>query len=231
MRPETGQALLAEVSQLARGTDSPPLLSLVDRPVKQRPAAGDARETLELVRDITPLQRVPSSSVPAHRLMDALCSRGRTAAPSGAQSCVAVLGAHGGAGVSSLLRAGLTAAGGIDAGGTWPVAEPVLLVARTSTSGLEQVQNLVRQHAEGLAGGACELLGLVLVADAPGRLPRRVSELADLVSGGFTRVWQIPWLEEWRLAAASEPLPVHPDVARLHAELQSLVGVERRRAC
>lgn len=231
MRSETGQALLAEVSQQASGTVTPPLSALVKQAAKQQPVAGGPRESLELVRDVTPPQRVPCPKVPAHRLMSAFRSGTRSSAPSGALSCVAVLGAHGGAGVSSLVRAGLSAVGGIDAGSTWPVAEPVLLVARTSMSGLQQVQALVRQHASGPAGGACELLGLVLVADAPGRLPRRVSELADLVSGGFTRVWQIPWLEEWRVAAASEPLPVHPDVARLIAEIQSLAGLERRRAC
>ena len=132
------------------------------------------------------------------------------------------MGAHGGAGVSSLLRAGLAAAGGVDGQRRWPTAGQVLLVARTCTAGLERARDLAREHASGLAGPHTELIGLVLVADAPGRLPTRIGALADLTSGGFARCWQVPWLTEWRLAAATEPLPVHPEVARLSADLHAL---------
>jgi hypothetical protein len=136
-----------------------------------------------------------------------------------AHAGVALLAAHGGAGVSCLLRAGLAEAGAADAGGAWPAVGPVLLVARTSTHGLERARDAARQHASGAAGPGTQLLGLVLVADAPGRLPRRVSELADLVCGAFARTWQVPWLEEWRLATAAEPLPMHPEIARLRDDL------------
>jgi hypothetical protein len=91
-------------------------------------------------------------------------------------------------------------------------------VARTSTSGLQWARDLARQHASGLAGDA-ELLGLALVADAPGRLPARAAELRHLVSGAFPRIWHLPWLEEWRLAGTCEPLPAPPQVQQLAAEL------------
>ena len=70
----------------------------------------------------------------------------------------------------------------------------------------------------------------MLVADAPGRLPARIAALADLVSGAFARCWQMPWLAEWRLAAATEPLPVHPEVARLSADLHALTRSARNDA-
>ena len=130
---------------------------------------------------------------------------------------VALLGAHGGAGVTSLLRAGLDQVA-VDADRCWPRAGSVLLVARTSTSGLEWARDLARQHASGRAGDV-ELLGLVLVPDAPGRLPARISGLRDLVCGAFGRTWHLPWLEPWRLAASTEPLPAHPAVQQLLAEL------------
>src|SRR5699024_2860159 len=68
-----------------------------------------------------------------------------------------------------------------------------------------------RMHAHGLlatqtaatkwASGAVDvdLLGLVLVADAPGRLSRPLRDLARLVSGGLPRVWNLPWIDAWRL--------------------------------
>ena len=137
-------------------------------------------------------------------------------------STCALLGVHGGAGVTALLRAGLALTGAADAMRCWPRDGPVLLVARTSTSGLEWACDAARQHASGTAGQATELVGLVLIADAPGRLPARVEALADLVCGAFTRIWQVPWLEEWRLAATTEALPVHPEVARLITDLRGL---------
>jgi hypothetical protein len=177
-----------------------------------------------------PSTSVSSTSATAVRRVDApalwLPAAGLVTAPPAsrfrAQSTlpvdgVALLGAHGGAGVTSLLRAGLDQVA-VDADRRWPPAGPVLLVARTSTSGLEWARDLARQHASGSAGDV-ELLGLVLLPDAPGRLPARTAGLRDLVSGAFARTWQLPWLEEWRLAAATEPLPAHPDVQHLAAEL------------
>ena len=71
-----------------------------------------------------------------------------------------------------------------------------------------------RRHVEVL------LLGLVLIADAPGRLPRPLAQLAGLVCGGVPAVWSLPWIEAWRLG---EPPAPHnaPRVARqLLADLQ-----------
>ena len=138
-----------------------------------------------------------------------------------------LVAAHGGAGATSVLRAGVDAVAA-DGGRSWPARGAVVLVARTSTSGLEWARDAARQHAAGAAGDRLDLLGLVLVADAPGRLPSRTAALADLVCGAFPRVWQVPWLEEWRLASHTERLPTHPEVKRLTKDLQALTGARAR---
>jgi hypothetical protein len=108
------------------------------------------------------------------------------------------LGVHGGAGVTTLEQA---MPGGRDSGRAWPVAtqpQPVVLVARSSASGMAAAQNAVQQWASGMVAGV-DLLGLVVVADAPGRRPRVLQDLVRLVSGAVPRLWEIPWVEPWRL--------------------------------
>ena len=214
MRRETGEAMLASSPQLRPG--GPALSSLVRRLAENR--------GLSVVDAIVPAAAARGRHVTATPL--SLPSVGLVTPPSPDRMLqtdpapvagVALLGAHGGAGVSSLLRAGLDQVA-VDAGRCWPQAGVVVLVARTSTSGLEWARDLARQHASGLAGEV-ELLGLVLVPDAPGRLPARIAGLRDLITGAFARTWHLPWLQEWRIAATSEPLPAHPDVQHLAAEL------------
>ncbi|MBL5975505.1 MAG: hypothetical protein D3X82_17645 [Candidatus Leucobacter sulfamidivorax] len=67
-----------------------------------------------------------------------------------------------------------------------------------------------------------EVLGLAIVADAPGRLPRPLRDFARLVGGGVPRTWSVPWIESWRLG---EPitLPNAPrEVRRMVDELTTL---------
>jgi hypothetical protein len=130
-----------------------------------------------------------------------------------------LLGAHGGAGVSSLLLAGVPAQ---DARRAWPAGRRVLLVARTSAAGLRSARDAARQYASGTSGVGCRLLGLVLVADAPGRLPASLAAFADLVAGAFARLYEVPWLEEWRQSPGDGALPAHPEVRRLTDDLRTL---------
>lgn len=112
------------------------------------------------------------------------------------------VGAHGGAGESTLtqLLDGSTAAGH-----KWPVRSRddqadgplAVLVARTSAHGLLRAQAALREWAAGVV--PTQLLGLVLVADAPGRLPRSLRDLARLVASGAPRAWDVPWVDAWRL--------------------------------
>jgi len=216
MRRETGEALLASSPQLRPG--GPALSCLVGRIVESRGLAVEGT-SLPRLRGSASRRRaaVPALSLPAAGLVSAPPAGRSVGMSARVVDGVALLGAHGGAGVSSLLRAGLDLVA-VDADRCWPQAGLVVLVARTSTSGLEWARDLARQHASGLAGDV-ELLGLVLVADAPGRTPARTTGLRDLVCGAFARAWHLPWIEQWRLAATTEPLPAHPDVQRLAAEL------------
>jgi hypothetical protein len=116
------------------------------------------------------------------------------------------VGVHGGAGETTMsqLLPGTRAAGH-----RWPippppVPTPVVLVARTHGSGLRAAQRAAIEWASGVVQGVA-VLGLVLIADAPGRLPRVLDDFADIVGGGVPRVWDIPWIEEWR--RGEDPTP------------------------
>ncbi len=119
-----------------------------------------------------------------------------------ARSCpmapLVVLGAHGGAGESALAA---LVPGWCAAEHAWPAPagarQAVVLVARTSLTGLTAARTAATQWAAGQVLHV-ELVGLVLVADAPGRLPRPLRHLAKVVSGGVPRVWHVPWVEAWR---------------------------------
>ncbi len=98
----------------------------------------------------------------------------------------------------------------------------VVLTTRSSARGLRAAQVAATQWASGLVPFV-DLLGLVIVADAPGRLPRPLRDLARVVAGGFPRTWELPWDEGWRLG--EQPLlqgSTRP-VQRLIDDLSALV--------
>jgi len=109
------------------------------------------------------------------------------------------VGVHGGAGESTLeqLYVGTRATGH-----RWPLSDvgrpAVVLVARTHACGLVAVQAAVRDLNYRQVG--VQLLGVLLIADAPGRLPRPLRELADRVvgTGLVPRSWSLPFVSEWR---------------------------------
>ena len=131
-----------------------------------------------------------------------------------------VVGAHGGAGESTV--AGL-AADWLPSGHVWPdcpVPARCVLTARTSVPGLLAAQAALRQWAAG--GAPVDLVGLVLLADAPGRLPGPLRELSGLGAGGAPRCWSIPWVEAWRLGQPQ----VTGDVARVVRDLRAVIDNE-----
>ncbi|MFV8185377.1 MULTISPECIES: DUF6668 family protein [unclassified Streptomyces] len=115
--------------------------------------------------------------------------------------------AHGGAGVSSLVEV----LGGVDVGSRWPDpsrGEPrrVVLVGRTSARGLQSVSQALGALKDGRAPQGIDLLAVVLVADAPGRLPlallRRIRVLRSVA-----RVQRVPWIPAWRTGGTPKVLP------------------------
>ncbi|MFE9772331.1 DUF6668 family protein [Streptomyces sp. NPDC005931] len=119
------------------------------------------------------------------------------ARPPGTARRFSWVGTHGGAGVSTLAAV----YGGHDSGRSWPgSADPrtVLLVARTHAAGLDAVVRAVEVFRRGETPQGLELEGVVLVADAPGRLPRPLAQRVRLVESSID-VYRVPWVPEWRL--------------------------------
>lgn len=131
-----------------------------------------------------------------------------------------VLGAHGGAGASTL--AGLL--GARDALGAWPLPtggeSRVLVVARTSGYGVARAQCAALQWASGTLPGI-ELVGVVWVADAPGRTPRELRRHLALVSGAFPRAVNLPWVNAWRVEHPISTPPPKPFQASLKQLLET----------
>jgi hypothetical protein len=168
----------------------------------------------------TPQRGVPS---PGRRLPS------RPATP---RSWLWIVGAHGGAGESSVadLDDRWTAAGHAWPVPVWPEqACACVLVARTNAHGLTAAQAALTQWAASDPAAGTTLLGLVLIADAPGRLPKPLRDLAAHVRGGAPRTWQLPWLEGWRLGVP-EPLVQHRAVGRLVRDLSTLLSAGPDRA-
>lgn len=135
------------------------------------------------------------------------------------------LGAHGGAGVSTLQG---WIPGGADAYRWWP--DPayggpvvVVLVCRTHAGGLARARDAVRQWAARRVPGGLQLGGVVAIADGPGRLPRPQAEALQLLSGVVPRMWRVPWIEELRAVTPPAVLMRPPAAGRLAADLSVLL--------
>lgn len=110
-----------------------------------------------------------------------------------------LVGAHGGAGTTTLATSWAPAA---ESAGVWPAADKhpyVVLVCRSHLTGLERAHKLALQAKGGLAGN-CQLLGVAVVADAPGKLPKKLRQKIDVVGSTVSHLWQIPWIPELREA-------------------------------
>jgi len=123
--------------------------------------------------------------------------RGSEPAPHG--RALGVLGCSGGSGESSLA----SILGGYACEHAWPPAGgPVLLCARTTAVGLKAAQAALTQWVartdDGKVPLGTEVLGLAFVEDAPGRRPRPLRDLQRTIGSGAPRVWQIPWIAQWR---------------------------------
>lgn len=130
------------------------------------------------------------------------------------------VGTHGGSGVTTLEH---LVPGSVTAGRAWPA--PVsgiahcVLVARTNLTGLRAAQTAMTQWAAGAAPDGVQVHGLVVIADAPGRLPRPLRDFLAVLRGGVHQLWHLQWVEAWRTAPAASlpraPRPVTATVADL----------------
>jgi hypothetical protein len=136
-----------------------------------------------------------------------------------ATSRVWVVGTHGGSGETTLAQL----LGGTATGHRWPSAtEPpaVVLTARTHASGLRAAQLAMRAWAAAETPHI-RLLGLVLVADAPGKLPKPLAELAEILRGGVPHTWQLPWVDAYRLEVDVDDTP--RQVRKILTEINTLI--------
>lgn len=125
-----------------------------------------------------------------------------------------VVGLHGGAGASTV--ASLFEGRAMDCGLQWPVLDawerplppiPVIAVARAHHVGLEAARQFALQWAARQIPEAQNLLGLVLVDDAPDLLSAQKSAVKRVLTM-TPHGWRLPWQAPWRVTApGSGPLP------------------------
>jgi hypothetical protein len=130
------------------------------------------------------------------------------------------VGTHGGAGVTTLALV----YGGHDCGRDWPgpgAPRSVLLVGRTHAAGLDSVLRALDAFRYGPVPPGLDLDAVVLVADAPGRLPRplarRVKAIEEVID-----VYRVPWVHDWRLGETAGGPPRETEA------LTHLTGIGRR---
>ncbi|MDJ0321965.1 DUF6668 family protein [Pseudarthrobacter sp. PS3-L1] len=138
-----------------------------------------------------------------------------------------VLGVHGGAGESRLAD---LLDGAAPTGHCWPVAPSgakarVLLVCRSDMRGLTAAQRALTQWASG-ATPEVDLLGLAVLADAPGKTPKALRDFASIIGGGAPRLWLLPWVEPWRHGDTTAPL--NRDYQRFITDVTTLVTTTPR---
>ncbi|MER6212959.1 DUF6668 family protein [Streptomyces sp. NPDC001674] len=132
---------------------------------------------------------------------------GQAASPSPGAAAFTWMNAHGGAGASTLARV----FGGFDAGSHWPdlaagVPGKILLVARTHASGLQAVSRVLDMIRRDEQPSGTFVRAVVLVADAPGRLPAELAKRIKVISS-VVEIHRVPWIAAWRLGDLSSPPP------------------------
>ncbi len=133
------------------------------------------------------------------------------------------VGAHGGAGVSSLA---VVSGEGLELSQTWPSPalgwpRSVALVCRTSASGLDDAARFLHAWAAHAVPGI-DVVALVTVADSPGRLPKTLRTRIHELSGVVPTTFNVAWIPAWR------EVPRAPDksVLRTAAAVRALATKE-----
>ena len=112
------------------------------------------------------------------------------------------VGAHGGSGASTLAH--VFAPMG-DADKQWPTHDEhpmCVVVCRSTKSGLDAAQSAVLQAKSDNAGN-CTVLGVVIVADAPGKTPKALRQ-RETVLEDLTTIWRVPYIAGIRVSDRSD---------------------------
>lgn len=205
--------------------------AILDRPAYRRDALCSPRGDVFL----PPVRQLPTRTSPV---------AGRSHRPAWL-----FIAAHGGSGATLLSRlswqpydAAVKAARvgeeladypayGMNAGRAWPnpALEPaglVIVVCQTTMRGLGWARDVATQYLAGRTPNGVRLLGLVTVADQPGRLPRPIAAAKGLLAGGYPHTWHVPYIPEYRLLTGlpnEDCPPIHPAVADVLAAIRSTV--------
>lgn len=155
---------------------------------------------------------------------------------------VAIVGAHGGAGTSTVARWWAPAA---DCGQSWPgspeTTQLVVVAARLCLPGLIACAERLREWHVGTAPDGVDIVGVVLTAARPGRIPAPVRRYRAVIEDLTGVVWEIGWhdelvereLSELAVFTPSDPEPprrsrlsaaVPADVHRAGSELIDVVA-------
>ncbi|MGW4370357.1 DUF6668 family protein [Nocardia takedensis] len=109
----------------------------------------------------------------------------------------AVLGAHGGAGASTLARWWAPAA---DTGLAWPASaastQDVVIAARLCIPGLVAAAERLREWHAGLAPDGVRIAALILTPARPGAVPTAVRRYRSVVADLVREVHEIDWHDE-----------------------------------
>ncbi len=145
-----------------------------------------------------------------------------TASP--AERGVWLLGVHGGSGARCLAA---VLSGTRNAGKQWPTPtggrEQIALVCRSSQRGLSAAQDHARQFRDGELRQRLDLLGVIVSADGPGRVPPPLRRLEKLLSGATPILGEIPWQPAWRLGPAQPPTEAPAWLSKLQQALAAAV--------
>ncbi|MFG2084860.1 DUF6668 family protein [Spirillospora sp. NPDC048824] len=199
---------VADAAQWTAAPEGPP------NAVADAPGQGDVQVGRFHARAVTPARLAPPPT-----------SSLGLAGYSGPGPALWISSCHGGAGASTLAA---LIPFGRSTGRYWPAPEPpgqarVILVARTHAVGLRAAQAAAGQWAAGVLPNV-RLLGLVAIADAPGKLPKPLKDLLRLISGGVPQVWELPWVEALRLGDPPEQVRLPSAYARLAQDLNRIIS-------
>ncbi|MGV0870455.1 hypothetical protein [Corynebacterium kalidii] len=82
----------------------------------------------------------------------------------------------------------------------------VVVVTTATYTGVQAAHRIIQQSNDG-RGGGCQLLGLVVVNTAGGKIPKPVVQRLAPVESKLRHVWHVDYVEEWR-CLPTEQLPV-----------------------